>query len=99
MINKDEIIELFGSMEEYQKILKHYLADENFKLYKAYIAAKDYALAIDTIKGLYILALDLRKLNLYYRLLDLYDALSKKEEKSYNKLIKEIDKEWKLAHE
>ena len=71
----DDIIDKFENENEYLKCVRIYLADEFFDELKELIRIGDFAIAIDALKGLYILALDLRLMDLYWPLVDIYEAL------------------------
>ena len=67
---------------EHRKMLQELLPEEelqfvatNYDELKKLIRIGDFAIAIDALKGLYILALDLRLMDLYWLLVDIYEAL------------------------
>ena len=74
-LNMDIIAEAFPDLTEYEEIVNAYLSDENFKELGNYLDDEDYALAKDAVKGLYLLAQDLRLFPLYETLLEIYEDL------------------------
>lgn len=74
-LNYDLINEKFKDIDEYEDTANFFLADENFKLLGSYLEDEDYAMAKDAVKGLYILAGELRMYPLYEALLEVYEDL------------------------
>ncbi|MBQ1508903.1 MAG: hypothetical protein IIZ47_05725 [Erysipelotrichaceae bacterium] len=74
-LNLDIITEAFPDLAEYEETVNAYLSDENFTELGNYLDDEDYALAKDAVKGLYLLAQDLRLFPLYETLLEVYEDL------------------------
>ena len=87
-LNYELILDTYPNLDEYEKVLHVYLDDEFFDELKEYLQNEDYAMAKDALKGLYILASDLKIFNLYERLLDLYEDL---ESENYKDLLSDYD--------
>ena len=75
-LSYDIITEVFPDLTEYEEIVNAYLSDENFLKLGEYLDDEDYALAKDAVKGLYLLAQDLRLFPLYESLLEIYEDLT-----------------------
>ena len=75
-LNYDIITEAFPDLTAYEEIVNSYLSDENFLKLGEYLDDEDYALAKDAVKGLYLLAQDLRLFPLYESLLEIYEDLA-----------------------
>lgn len=75
-LNFDIISEAFPNIEEYEDAVNFYLSDEHFNDLGVFIDDEDYAIALDTVKGLYLLAQDLRLLPLYEKLLEIFEDLT-----------------------
>ena len=75
-LNYDIITEAYPDLSEYEEIVNAYLDDENFSELGRYLDEEDYALAKDAVKGLYLLAQDLRLFPLYESLLEIYEDLA-----------------------
>lgn len=69
------IQEKFPLLNDYDEIVCSFLSDPFFKELEEYLDNEDYALAKDATKGLYILAEELRLMNLYMALLEIYEDL------------------------
>lgn len=74
-LNYDLISEAYPDLNEYERILHIYLEDDFFNELKTYIETEDYAMAKDAIKGLYIMASELKLFELYTHLVDLYEDI------------------------
>lgn len=83
-IHLENVEENYGDIDEYILAARIYLQDENFDLLKDMIKDLDFEMAKDAIKGLYILALELRFLDLYQVLVEAYECL-------YEECYKELD--------
>lgn len=70
-----EVQEAFPDIAEYERSLIFYLRDENFQQLQEWIKAEDFNLAMDAVKGLYILASELKIYRLYTALVDVYQDL------------------------
>ncbi len=79
-----EVVSASEYDEETRRTIKYYLEDEFFGMLKDYLDTQDYNLAKDMIKGLYILAGELRLFALYQGLLDIYEDLDFEEYESVN---------------
>ena len=75
-LNLKLIEEAFPNLEEYEEALVYYLGDEHFDELGELIKDEDYGMAKDMIKGLFLLAQDLRVYPLYEALLDLYEDIT-----------------------
>ncbi len=75
-LSYDMITEAFPDLQEYEDAVNAYLADENFRELRTYLENEDYELAKDAVKGLYLLAQDLRLFPLYESLLEIYEDLT-----------------------
>lgn len=75
-LSYDMIGEAFPDIEEYEDTVNAYLADEDFSLLKGYLENEDYEMAKDAVKGLFLLAQDLRLFPLYEALLEVYEDLT-----------------------
>ncbi len=74
-LNYDLIREDFPDLEVYEDTVAEYLADEFFTELERYLDDEDYELAKDAVKGLYILAGELKLYPLYEALLEIYEDL------------------------
>lgn len=74
-LDYDQILEKFPNIQEYEEAANAYFSDSFFEDIKKYLDDEDYELAKDAIKGLFVLAEELRMYPLYYRLVDVYDDL------------------------
>lgn len=71
-IHLDQVDEMYGGIDEYILAAKIYLQDENFDQLETLAQELDYEMLTDALKGLYILALELRFLDLYQDLVEAY---------------------------
>lgn len=90
-LDYDQIIEKYPNIQEYEEIANAYFSDPFFEEINNYLADEDYELAKDAIKGLFVLAEELRMYPLYYKLVDVYDDLDEE-------LYKEANKHYKDAY-
>ena len=84
-LNYDSIKEIYPNDEEFKEIANFYFSDENFKLLGEYLEDEDYAMAKDAVKGLYVLAGELRLFPIYQALLEVYEDL---ESEMYDEVLK-----------
>ena len=91
-LDYDQIIEKYPNIQEYEEIANAYFSDPFFEDIKKYLADEDYELAKDALKGLFVLAEELRMYPLYYKLVDVYDDLDEE-------LYKEANEHYKDAYE
>lgn len=75
-LNLNIILEAFPDLNEYEDTVNAYLCDEHFNDLGEFLNDEDYEMAKDTVKGLYLLAQDLRLFPLYETLLEVYEDLS-----------------------
>ncbi len=75
-LNYDIIREAFPDMQEYEDTANYFLADEHFRELGEFLENEDYGMAKDAVKGLYLLAQDLRMFPLYEKLLEVYEDLA-----------------------
>ena len=78
-INPGLVLNEFSSLEAYEEALRFYLQDEFFLQLKEYLDNNDFEMAKDALKGLYILAGDLKLFPLYEALLEIYQDLLEEE--------------------
>lgn len=71
----DQILEKYPNIQEYEEIANAYLADPFFEDINHYLEDEDYELAKDALKGLFVLAQELRMYPLYIKLVDVYEDL------------------------
>ena len=74
-LDYDQIVDKYPIIQEYEEVANAYFSDSFFEDIKKYLEDEDYELAKDAIKGLFVLAEELRMYPLYYRLVDVYDDL------------------------
>ena len=78
-INTDLVLNEFKTLEAYEETLRFYLQDEFFDELKTFLEENDFEMAKDALKGLYILAGDLKLFRLYEALLEIYQDLLEEE--------------------
>ena len=66
----DQILEKYPNIQEYEEIANAYLADPFFEDINHYLEDEDYELAKDALKGLFVLAQELRMYPLYIKLVE-----------------------------
>ena len=90
-LNYDLILEKYPNIDNYEETVNAFLNDPFFKELKTMLEDEDYAMAMDAIKGLYILASELCLFPLYEALLDIYEDLEYEDYKDtlnkYNEMI------------
>lgn len=86
----DDIIQNYTDLDEYKKVARTYLNDDFFEELPIFIAQNDYEMAKDALKGLYILALELRMIRLYQELLEIYECLIDEEYKNLDDNVKKV---------
>ena len=59
-LDYDQILEKFPNIQEYEEAVNAYFSDPFFEDIKKYLDDEDYELAKDAIKGLFVLAEELR---------------------------------------
>lgn len=94
-LNYDLILESYPDIQEFENILHIYLEDEFFNELYNFINNEDYAMAKDAVKGLFILASDLKLLNLYEKLLDIFEDIELEE---YQNVLKDYEEMMELYH-
>lgn len=101
-IDLDEVLRDFPVLEEYEESLRYFLGDEFFLQLPEWVETEDYGMAIDAVKGLYILAGELKVFPLYIALLEVYEDLLYQEYKDIKQhtthvlhLHQELIKIWK----
>ena len=85
--------------EETRRAIKFYLEDEFFSSLKSYLETEDYNMAKDMVKGLYVLAGELRLFALYQGLLDIYEDLDFEEYGPVNQHYEIMIKEYRRLRE
>jgi len=82
----------FVDLEAYEESLNFYLKDEDFFNLRSYLADCDWAMAKDALKGLFVLAQELKVMPLYFELVELYGDLLEEEyqdiESKYQEIIR-----------
>lgn len=94
-LNYDLITEKYPNVNEYEEIVNAYLSDPFFYDLKNYLDEEDYALAKDAIKGLFILAQELRLYPLYIALIEIYEDL---QEELYKDALVHYEEMMKIYH-
>ena len=92
-LNYEEISAAFPDLKAYEEAVRFYLNDPYFFDLKNFLDDEDYAMAKDAIKGLYLLAQELKIYKLYVALVDLYEDV---EEEYYNELMTNYEKMAKI---
>jgi hypothetical protein len=78
-INTGLVLNDFHTIEAYEEALRFYLQDDFFDELKGFLDNNDFEMAKDALKGLYILAGDLKLFPLYESLLEIYQDLLEEE--------------------
>ena len=89
-LNYDLIKAEYPDLSEYELILMTYLKDEFFQDLKKYLKDEDQAMAMDALKGLYIMASELKIFDLYMALLDVYELVDEEEYTKAKKAYKVV---------
>ena len=98
-LDYNSIIDKYKNIDVYEEIVNSYLSDPFFNDLKKYIEDKDYALAKDATKGLFILAQDLLLYPLYICLVDLYEDFEDEKYEDVESKYKEMIKVYKNIKE
>lgn len=74
-IDTNEVKSTFSNLKEYEESLCFYLNDDFFSDLEGFIKNEDYAMTKDAVKGLLILAQELKIFSLYHALAEVYEDL------------------------
>ncbi|MDO4755749.1 MAG: hypothetical protein Q4A54_05350 [Parabacteroides sp.] len=87
-LNEPELNIADAQNENLEEAIVFFLEDEFFAELEKFLIDEDYAMAKDAVKGLYVLASELKLFELYQALLEIYEDL---EVEFYNDVMNHYD--------